>query len=51
VSESASFDVDSSRSRKSVVVLVYIVSFLTVPIPPLTMIIGKRDSQLFLAGN
>jgi hypothetical protein len=36
---------DSSRSRKSVFVLVYMVSFPTAPIASEAMIIGKRDFQ------
>jgi len=43
VSKITSFGLDSSRSRKSVVVLVHMVSFPTVPIPPHPMINGKRD--------
>jgi hypothetical protein len=42
---------DSSRSRKSVAVLVHIVSFPTAPIASQTMILGKLDFQSFSAGD
>jgi hypothetical protein len=43
LNEITSFELDSSRSRKSVVDLVHMVSVPTVPIASQTMILGKHE--------